>query len=619
MTLTPRFRFGPITGVISAKFALSRGTSPSVCVITVPPVPGLDLKPKPMIWSDGFRTLTFKDCIINDVSPSIDGDGFERWNIAIVDRRWKWKYGYVSGRYNVRSGGVILKETKKSVQELAKICFEAMGEKNPNVKQMPNDLYPHFDWTDPVAPNVALDQLCQVVNCHVVLTEKDTAAVYPDGYGKDLPQLPNTSRGVSFDFGAGPGKVTMLSAPVKWQLNLDLVAVGLDKDNTIKLLNDLSYTPELEDGKRAWDKETPPLFLNVEKKYRKLAQESVWKWYQILPPGWAKFNKGTNTYEIKPVDNSFLKMPGTNLSITSVRQLFPILDHQLDYQKMSQTDKTRVDAKELDPLLQARKPAQVLGFYYDGQGKGEDNIEENRVNQIAGDDSNELDWEAPLVYDRGFNIDQDRGLVLFSEPVYRFNNTVVGNEVKDRKYSQAALVLRVAVNFHDISTRAPYRLFLSQAVRGASDPKLEAVHLCSDAVPEFVTKFDWETKRQVPVTVDVGTDGKIKSVKNMRVNIDDVDKRLKSYLGLTMRKYETKTPAQAQYPFLVEFAPDGMIAQVGFEISQSGEMSTMISKEREEISNMPTYDERRQAIQLKATLDQVAAKATQQDPNKNGK
>ena len=120
-TLTPFFQFGTISGVESVSYSLSRGTAPSTCTLTIPPMPGLDFDPKPMVWSDGVRTVKFNDCKITSVVPSVGGDGFERWTVSIWDRRWRWKFGQVSGRYNVRHGGVIRKDTQKTVRQLAEI------------------------------------------------------------------------------------------------------------------------------------------------------------------------------------------------------------------------------------------------------------------------------------------------------------------------------------------------------------------------------------------------------------------------------------------------------------------------------------------------------------------
>lgn len=606
MALYGRFRFGSIRGVISMRFTLSRGTVPSICSITVPPTPNLDLKPKKMTITDGVRTVGFSGCIINDVSPGIDDDGHERWNITIVDRRWRWKYGVISGRYNIRSGGVIRKETKKSVRDLAKLIFDEMGEKNVDLSKMPNDTFPHFDWTDPVAPNVALDQVCQAVNCHVVPTTKDTFAVYPDGMGLDLPRLPNSSRGLAFDFAAGPGEVVMMSAPAQWQINFDLIPVGLDKGNEIRPIWDLSYMPKDEvTGERTWEFEEPPQFLNVETKYRKLAQETVWRWYQILPPGWVRRDSSKKKVTIEPGRNGMLKMPGPDLPIKSWRQFFPLLDHQLDYQQIPHVDRSRISGGEFDPLLRARKPAQVLGIFYDEQGRGADNYDETLLDQIGEDDSNEADAESPLIYQKGFTIDQDRGLVIFADPVYRFVDILDDKGRYAQAIGPAVIFLRCATNFYDVDTRAPWRRTMSKKVPGAPDPKAKVYHQHADAVPEYVTRFDWSNY-------------KWRFDKNAG-NLKDVDERLKLYLGYSMRKYEIKVPGQARYPILVEYAPDGLIAQVSWEISGTGTITTNVSKEREEITNMPSYDERRQALQLKNTLDQLQAQATHQDVKKDGR
>lgn len=587
MTLTPRFQYGSIRGVTSASFSLSRGTSPSVCSVTIPwglPEVAVDKVPKPMIWSDGQRQVVFRDCIVNDVSPSVASDGRQTVVISILDRRWKWKYGQISGRYNVRSGGVILKETRKTVQELATLCLKALGETKYDVKRMPNDTFPYIDW-DLMPVNAALDELCRLTNCHVSLTHDDRVLVMPDGTGNDLPALPNSSRGFAFDFGAIPGKIGMASAPAKWQLDFDLLPVGLDSDNTVKPIWELSYTPKVAgSGKDYWSWGEWP-YLEVETKYRKLAQETVWRWYMILPPGWiAKPKDGK--WKVQPGKKALKYMPGVDekLEVKDVRQFFPLLDHQLDVDYVRHTDRARVNAKEFDPKLLARRPAVVWGQFYDESGRGTDIYETD-------DDSDEFVFGQHLIYSKSFSVDQDRGVLVFADPVVRY-------DINDSVKRPAIIRLRCATNFYNADTRSAYRLFRTKELPAASDKKLVAWTGREDVIPEFI----------------IDEKGKLR-----KDNTEDVHTRLDYYIGYAMRKYETKTPANAHYPFLVPYSPDGLIAQVNYEIDGEGFLTTSIHKEREETSNLVTYEERRQAVQQFATMEKFARIAGAQDEKKDGR
>lgn len=595
-TLTPFFQYGSIKGVESASYSLSRGTAASVCTVTIPPDYALNFSPKPLVFSDGVRTVRLSNCIVSSVVPSIGADGYERWTVQILDRRWKWKSGQISGRYNIRHGGLIRRDTQKTVQELAKLCLTAMGEKNYDVKKMPNDTYPYIDWTL-MTPNAALEQLCQIVNCHVCLNEQDKVVIWPDGLGKDLPALPSSSQGITFDCGVRPGVVNAVSAPAVWQLNFDLLAVGLDVDNKIKPVWELSYIPEFErdDGTKikTWAYEPPP-FMGVAKEFRKLAQETVWRWYQILPPGWVEID-GQGKAKIRK-EGGMQEMPWAKESIKSVRQFFPLLDHQLDYAQISHVDRKDLSSGDtsFDPLLRARKPAQVLGLFDDGEGRGNDNGIDAVTNALDADKSNEPHWETPFLYPGGFSIDQERGLVIFSDPVFRLWTQSGGDGVMNTAdddldfRGQAQLYLRVACNFYDLKTNVPYRVCRNQTIKGAPDPKGEAFFAHEDVTPEFYTRFEWN---EFKATYDSAAG-----------NISDSNKKLDYYLGYTVKKFETRIPAFARYPWLQPYAPDGLIAQVNFEIDGEGRLSTTINREKEGLSNMPSYDDRRQAGHLKAML-----------------
>ena len=598
-TLTPFFQFGTISGVESVSYSLSRGTAPSTCTLTIPPMPGLDFDPKPMVWSDGVRTVKFNDCKITSVVPSVGGDGFERWTVSIWDRRWRWKFGQVSGRYNVRHGGVIRKDTQKTVRQLAEICLKAMGEKVFDVSKMPNDTYPYLDWIL-TPPSAALDQLCQIVNCHVTLNELDRVVIWPDGMGKDLPALPSSSQGVTFDIGARPGKVNVVSAPAVWQLNFDLVAVGLDKDNQIKPVWDLSYMPlNKVTNEKTWENEQPP-FTNVKKEYRKLAQETVWKWYQIVPPGWIDFDRTTGRAK---VDKKYgLKtMPGTSLKINSSLQFFPLLDHQISYSTTSHVLRSDIQAGEYDAQLKSRRPAEVYGLWYDGQGNSGDNYDAKLINQRKDDDSDELDAEGPLRFSGGFSIDQERGLVIFADPVFKFYERVSEGESKsiERFIGQASIILRTGSHFYDSDTHVAYRHKRWKQIAGAPDPSLELYFAHEDVVPEFMTVYDWREYKA--------------AYRLAASNLKEAEKKLDYYLGYEVKKFESRVPAFSRYPWMQPYAPDGLIAQVNYEIDGEGRISTTINREKEGLSNIPGYDEQRQATHLKTMLKRDSESKRNQD------
>ena len=95
--------------ILSVQFSLQHGISPSICTMICAPVPGKLTEQGTLDFRYGNERITFPDCKIDRVTGDKNEDGFERWMIQILDRRWKWKFaGVVSGRWNIRKGEVLV-------------------------------------------------------------------------------------------------------------------------------------------------------------------------------------------------------------------------------------------------------------------------------------------------------------------------------------------------------------------------------------------------------------------------------------------------------------------------------------------------------------------------------
>lgn len=560
MTLVPRMTFGNVKGVESMTFALGRGVQPSVCSFSVPVGVELDRVPKTLTISDGVRSVQFTQCLLQHAVPSTDGSGLSSQSCAVADRRWKWKYGQVSGKYNVRKRGQILEETKRTPRELAELCFEAMGERKYDISKMPNDILPFIEW-DMETPDAALDQLCQLVNSHVCLRSDDTAAIYRDGEGNDLPNIPSSSFSDGLDFGEKPGMCGVASAPFQWQVDLTLTPVGLDKDDIIKPIKDLSYMP-----KGGWGDVEVTEMEDVEKKYRKIAKETVWRWYLIGRP------------------ESMETMPMTKEKLRSVDQFFPLLDHQLDYTRLSQEQKIgRKNEGRIDAAAIARKPRQVFGVFYDEDGTGTDNVEE--FTDDLSPLNNELKTANLSVYSKSFQVDNERMLVIFSDPVYRF---------RDGMATSADIRLRTAVNLRHIVTRALYRWTKTQKVPGGIDASIIKWTTRNDVIPE------WN-----PIT------------KEKPDNLQQVARELQYYMENALERYAPKSPASGTYPMLVPYSPDGRIAEVIYSIDGEGFISTSVNREVESLYNLQSYAEGRRELSRSAILAKLARQLAAQEPEED--
>jgi hypothetical protein len=108
----------------------------------------------------------------------------------IKDRRWRWEYLTVSGRWNRRGvAGIIDEDTKKTWQELFDEIFEAAGEEVGTWKVDLGDNLgdPHsVDW-DATRVDIAMEELLERAACVLSLRLNNQFLVEPNGNGPDHP------------------------------------------------------------------------------------------------------------------------------------------------------------------------------------------------------------------------------------------------------------------------------------------------------------------------------------------------------------------------------------------------------------------------------------------------
>jgi hypothetical protein len=149
-----------------AEYVLSQGISPGKCTIELPQelVDGLEATGDLTItYAD--QTITLPNCLLDSAHIDQGEKGYIA-RVTILDRRWQWKFGYISGHYNIRMpGGANANEgfnssgsngggnnkiragTEQAPQDLATLCLQAMGEQNYDVSALPNDPRPEIDWS----------------------------------------------------------------------------------------------------------------------------------------------------------------------------------------------------------------------------------------------------------------------------------------------------------------------------------------------------------------------------------------------------------------------------------------------------------------------------------------
>lgn len=194
--------------------------------------------------------FTFTDCLLE--SPRLMyGPQGNSLTLPILDRRWKWQFGYIDGSYNVPEPDGVTYRREKTPQELAALLLDAMHEDDfgYDVTRLPNDdnSRPHVEWQS-AHPASELDTLCQSLGCIIVLNHiTNKVEIWPEGTGLTSPPLPTdqpiSGAGFTPVYPAQPLHVIVEAGPTIFEATFETDAVGKDTDQLHKKLDDLSYEP----------------------------------------------------------------------------------------------------------------------------------------------------------------------------------------------------------------------------------------------------------------------------------------------------------------------------------------------------------------------------------------
>ncbi len=252
---------------VNLTYCLSQGITPGSAILRFLPQDASKIALQgDLVFGDGVGTVRLRDCKINSLRTSMDPESGRSWSVDILDRRWKWtSTGVVAGAYNVpdatrdvtrppEEAGPYLTLpryyvpwTTRNPHDLIKQCLAAMGERRYQINA-PNVAYPlpAMEW-DYANPAQMLSQLCEMLGCRIVYRpDVDGVWIVPIGKGADLPA---GGPGVVYRDSPGiktpsrPDSLLLVGAPVKYQVEWILEAVGEEWDGSLKPINALSYAP----------------------------------------------------------------------------------------------------------------------------------------------------------------------------------------------------------------------------------------------------------------------------------------------------------------------------------------------------------------------------------------
>jgi hypothetical protein len=519
----------------------SHGTSPGRFLITCYPQ---DKPPETkgtltLSYSNGFKR-TFEDCIIDSASWQFNESG-EVVGITILDWRWRWRGGEISGRYNQRTqSGKINTDfyEAKTPRELAELCLKKMSQKGFDVSEIPVGDYPAIDW-DADNPAAALQSLCESVGCRVVPQKNNRVKICRVGKGKELfPNLPYTGLGEALELFTPYDSIMVIGAPVVAAVTYKLQMVGLtnefEKDSGQKRfwkpMDDLSYKPA-----GGWENDGLVGVIDVfENGGRNAAyfEQSVWKW---LEP---------TTVEVAP-GCKLLDEAGVKSPIKDYRAALPMLQ-EIPVSSFLDSEEFKFAAKMYQPIVNGKHLPQWDAVF-------------RNVDQIVA---------------TPFSIEQsaEHLLVKFSTAVFSLDD--------EGKLAKPELSLGASANILDPNKKTPIRFTRSKKI-SSSAPGTDSCTL--------ILRHD-------DIVLYHGTD------KTLNKNcLDECNKRADYYIDLKIKELRDHKPQSQELAGWFDIELDGAIQVMEFEYSQGGTVMKLYRNQDHGTPISPSYVEKMGSIQQEKT------------------
>lgn len=405
MTLVPYVTYPGMTADNLVRFSGSAGdgAEPGRFVITLDRSVSVAATGT-LTFGDGEREIVIPGCRV--VDARLAGPNFE---ITIEDRRWRWQFGGVYGRYNVPDGGV-----RKTASELVELLWGELQETGLDVTLLQRDSHPEVEW-DGDNPAEALVAIVDELGCTLAPSLDGSWKIWPQGFGDvftapGYETLPSLTQPVI----AAPDAIRAFSGPIQYEACFELEAVGEDIDGTIKPIDDLSYAPAW-----GWEKQDDD-FADLEGTYTKglrelnirdLAKSCIRRWYRAksMPSG-----MGANSFDPPgyPTGAPPVEFDQTGGGFLTNMRLLPVVN---EYGNNKAYD--------------YRADAEVWGVYQQDPMTG--------ANTRPG---------TPVA--ESFSIDSDKWIVRFGSPVHQ-------NSADLSELLPASLYLRCVVEIDDVATGYP--------------------------------------------------------------------------------------------------------------------------------------------------------------------
>lgn len=565
----------------SFEFCDCSGNQPSVGRMTVFPQYGFPARDGDLVLTYNDQAITLKDLHIDSVRYEVGGGG-RIVEVRFLDSRWKWAHRSISGRYNFRlPDNRVPPGHEKTPQELAALCFTALGETVFDVSALPNENRFEIDW-DHASPAQELDRICHELGCRIVpVRSLGGWKIVVRGEGDDLPDYPAEDVGEGIDPQEIPDYIKIVTAPIRYQMKLPLGAVGKDVDRGWKRLSELSYAPfpSLPSGGfgtndwrefRQIDSQAIPLSDGSIVNPQGLARDTVFRCYRIEfenQPGCAVNSQGEWGMAVP-----------TWSSVVTRRQM--MLANSL------------VETWTDSAGTSHQRPAYICGVFSGELTEGPlaNHADGTRIESQAVDAITMADQRMSfsLCLDPG---DTDRSIMTLSPKMVRQIpplTGVIGLVPFVLEWQEADLQFGSAFQIRNPDTWQPQRYeYLLQVGEGTDESFTQTV-MRDDIRPAVIVDYQ----------------GRIPT--GYRTNFHEVQTQCRSAAQALARRYATVTSQQRTYIGLYPIDLDGAICQVTYSISRQG-ASTIASRGTEHSWYTPDHEQRRQQVAREGISDKLNA------------
>lgn len=412
--------FTGLAGIKSAFMVRSLGIYPNsgflTCQMQDGDMPAIGL----LTLGLGLEYVEFPDMKVDYATIKYSTHG-HYLTVRLLDRRWRWRFALISGRYNRRlPDGTMDAGSQKTAQELAALCFEAMTEMSYDVSVLPTDYYPEVDWIYDRA-DLWLHDLCESCGCDVSLNLDDTVSIVRLGEGNLLPTNGDLlTPSITANPPEGPDALAVVCNETQYQSRLKCQAVALETNNQIVPVEDVSYWPSGGFADLSDVSYLQTLRNNgCSEEQISCAKRSLFKWFQVVSQA-----NGSQT------------VPGYG-TIDSITQILPLNNYQLEsYTAFSGTKRVR-------------KPDIVL--------------HDARIEESPG---NDLSPEHLIATDSDFTVDRVLGLVKFPRAMVKHED--------DGTLAPAEIYLETSYGVRSNSTDQQDRYVATRELVTGGGPLMEA-------------------------------------------------------------------------------------------------------------------------------------------------